>query len=433
MKDLFKRLITESIEKDYPDLKERELEIPVQINKIITIIGARRSGKSYYLYSIIVKLRKTIKRELLVYINFDDDRLFPLELKSLNDFIEGYYEMYPENRNEKVYFFLDEIQNITNWELFIRRIFDKENCYIYLTGSSSKLLSKEIATSLRGRTIVYEIFPLSFNEFLSWKAIKNVEYSIKAQSVIINAFDKYNSASSFPELFNFSGDAINNVLHEYINMVIYKDLIERYQLSNHYLIKYFVKFLLNNTGNLLSINKVYNDFKSLGLKVAKQSLYQYIDYLEDAYIFYSVPVFTNNIREKNRNPQKIYCVDNGLKELVSITKDSGKLYENLVFLQLRRKYTEISYFKQIQEVDFCFYNTNKEIELINVCFSLSDNKAKLREINGLQEAMKALNVNKSILINNNLEKDLIFDNKTIKVIPLWKWLTKFRTGELVNL
>jgi predicted AAA+ superfamily ATPase len=422
MKDLFKQLITESIEKDYFEVKERELQMPSPVNKIITIIGARRSGKTFYLYSIIEKLRKTIKRELLVYMNFDDDRLFPLETKSLNDFIEGYYEMYPENKDEKVFFFLDEIQNITNWELFVRRIYDKENCYIYLTGSSSKLLSKEIATSLRGRTIVYELFPLSFNEFLKWKSIKIIEYSLKSQSAIVNAFDHYTFSSSLPELFNFPGDTINNVLHEYINMVIYKDLIERNQLSNHYLIKYLVKFLLNNTGNLLSINKMYNDFKSMGLKVAKQSLYQYIDYLEDAFIFYTVSLFTNNIREKNRNPRKVYCVDNGLRELVSITKDTGRLYENLVFLQLRRKHKEIYYFKQKQEVDFCFYNDNKEIELINVCYSLNDYQTKQRESEGLKEAMNALNTDHSILINNDLEEDMIIDNKTIKIIPLWKWL-----------
>ena len=425
MKSLFKRLITESIEKEFDGVKERALEIPFKIHKIITITGARRSGKTYYLYSLIERLRKTIKRELLVYINFDDDRLFPLEIKSLNDFIEAYYVLYPDNRNVKVHFFLDEIQNISNWELFVRRIYDKENCDVYLTGSSSKLLSREIATSLRGRTLVFELFPLSFNEFLNWKSIKHVEYSIKAQSKVIHAFEHYTSSSALPELFNISGDTINHVLHEYINMVVYKDLIERYQISNHFLIKYLVKFLLNNTGNLLSINKVYNDFKSLGIKVAKQSLYQYIDYLEDAFIFYSVPLFTNNIREKNRNPQKIYCIDNGLKELVSITKDMGRLYENLVFLQLRRKYKELFYFKQKQEVDFCFYNDRKEIELINVSFSLGDYKTKQREIEGLSEAMSALNITSSTLINDHLEESLITGNKSINIIPLWKWLAQF--------
>jgi uncharacterized protein len=363
-----------------------------------------------------------MRRELLVYLNFDDDRLFPLEIQSLNDFIEAYYEMYPGNRDEKVYFFLDEIQNISNWELFVRRIYDKENCFIYLTGSSSRLLSKEIATSLRGRTMVYELFPLSFSEFLTWRSITNIEHSIKSQSAVVNAFDHYTIASSLPELFNFPGDAINKVLHEYMNMVIYKDLIERYQLSNHYLVKYLVKFLLLNTGNLLSINKMYNDFKSLGLKVAKQSLYQYIDYLEDAFIFYTVPLFTNNLREKNRNPRKVYCVDNGLKELVSITKDTGRLYENLVFLQLRRKHREIFYYKQKQEVDFCFYNENKEMELINVCYSLGDQQTRQRETDGLKEAMIALDVKHSVLINNNLEEDISVDDRTITIIPLWKWL-----------
>lgn len=424
MKEVFKRLITESIERDYEGVRERALAVPDDMNKIITIIGARRSGKTHFLYSVIDKLRKTMRRDLLVYINFDDDRLFPLETRLLTDLIEGYYELYPENKDEKVYFFLDEIQNILNWELFVSRIYDRENCRIYLTGSSSKLLSKEIATSLRGRTMVYEIFPLSFGEYLQWKSIPVVEYSARSQAAIVHAFEQYIRSSSLPELFDFPADAANNVLHEYVNMVIYRDLIERYQLSNHYLIKYLVKFLLINTGNLLSINKMYNDFRSLGIRVAKQSLYQYIDYLEDAFIFYPVPLFTNSISEMNRNPRKVYCVDNGLKELVSISRDTGRLFENLVYLQLRRKHQEIRYFRQKQEVDFCFYNDSKEIELINVCHSLQDHQTRHRETEGLREAMKALEVGHSVLINNEVEEEMVVDGKTVSIVPLWKWLLR---------
>ena len=263
---------------------------------------------------------------------------------------------------------------------------------------------------------------MSFREFLKWKNIKPDLYSSKSKSLIVNSFEHYITASSLPELYDFSKDIIKSVLHEYLNMVIFKDLIERYQLSNHFLIKYLVKFLLNNTGNLLSINKVYNDFKSLGFKVSKQSIYQYVDYLEDAYIFYQVPVFSNNLREKNRNPHKIYCIDNGLKELVSITNDRGRLFENMVFLELRRRNKDIFYFKKNQEVDFCFYNNVKKPELITVCYSLNDYHTEQREINGLSEAMKSLGIKTSYLINNESEKEIKIEGNSIRVLPLWKWL-----------
>lgn len=420
MKDLFKKIIKESVHKEYAGINERELKVPFDIRKIITITGARRSGKTYYLYSIIKKLRETINSELLIYINFDDDRLFPLELKSLNGFIESYYELYPGKKDETVYFFFDEIQNIPNWELFVRRIYDKENCKIFLTGSSSRLLSKEIATSLRGRTLVYELFPLSFAEYLKWKNVKIVPHSLKSQSHIINAFQKYLFSSSFPELYNYDNDSVKNALHEYLNMIIYKDLIERYRINNHFLVKYLVKFLLNNAA-LISVNKAYNDFKSMGLSVSKQSIFQYIDYLEDAYIFYSVPVFTDNLREKNRNPQKIFTIDTGLKNLVSVSYDIGRIYENIVFLELRRKYKEIFYSKLKQEVDFCFYESN-DLKLINVCYSLSDIETRTREINGICEAMKFYKVKESIVINNEIEEDVFIEKKKIKILPLWKWL-----------
>ena len=156
-KDIFKLLIKEFHEFSLPETFDRELKVPLNINKIITISGLRRSGKTFYFYNLIEKLKAKINIDQIVYINFDDDRLFPLSIEDLNDFIEAYYELYPENKRKIKYFFLDEIQNIDKWEIFIRRIYDKEKIRIFITGSSSKLLKKEIATSLRGRTLSYHL------------------------------------------------------------------------------------------------------------------------------------------------------------------------------------------------------------------------------------------------------------------------------------
>lgn len=170
-KDIFKRLITDFHERDLSDVIDRYISIPLNVQKIISIVGVRRSGKTYILYNLIKKLQTDVDRNDIVYINFEDDRLFPLQLQDLNNLVEGYYELYPDRKSKTVYFFFDEIQNVPAWERFIRRLYDTEKCRIFVTGSSSKLLSKEIATSLRGRTLSYEIFPLSFREFLRSKGI----------------------------------------------------------------------------------------------------------------------------------------------------------------------------------------------------------------------------------------------------------------------
>jgi len=162
MKEIFKKLIIDSQEREFGELVEREYKIPLKTRKIVSLIGVRHSGKTSLLFKLIESLRGQVDRENIAYINFEDDRLFPIVLKDLDGFIEGFYELYPEKRDEKIYLFLDEVQSIEGWELFVRRLHDTLNVQLSITGSSSRLLSSELASSLRGRTIAYEIFPFSF-------------------------------------------------------------------------------------------------------------------------------------------------------------------------------------------------------------------------------------------------------------------------------
>lgn len=421
MKDIFKTLISDFLEKEMPEIIEREIDIPLNSKKIISLIGARRTGKTYLFFSLIKKLRRSHHRNRIIYINFEDDRLFPLFLKDLNLFVEAYYELYPDNRTSTVYLFFDEIQNIENWEKFIRRIYDSLNCKIFITGSSSKYLSREIATSLRGRTISFEVFPFSFREYLKYKGIETSYVSSANRSRLVNAFEMYLNNSSLPELLEAPSLEKSKILKEYLDLVIYKDLIERYKITNIYLIRYLIKFLLTNSGNPVSITKIYHDLKSQSVKVSKNSLYQYLEYLTDAYILFPVKIFSNNIRAVQRNPQKMYSLDSGLVDTVSITKDMGRRFENVVFLELRRHYQEISYYKRKQEIDFCFQNEG-ELHLINASLSLNNTSTKTREIKGLMEGMEYLNINESRLITKDHNEMLKIDDKTISIIPIWQWL-----------
>ena len=422
MKEYFRELIIDFAERDLSGIKPRELSLPDDPKRIITVIGARRAGKTYLFLDHIRKLRSNIQASKLLYVNFENDKLFPFTLEKAQQLIETYYEVYPSHKSEKVYFFFDEIQNIPEWHLFIRRLYDTENCYLFLTGSSSRLLSKEIATSLRGRTITFELFPLSFREYIQWlgfKVLKN--YSSKQKAELINAFHRYIGSSALPELINESDVTIQQaVLHEYVNMVVYKDLIERHGLTQHTLIKLFIRFLTVNISNLISINKLFNDFKSQGLQLSKNSLYEFLIYLEDSYIFYNTNVFSKNLREQQRNPKKIYVVDTGLKLLMDYQMDKGRLLENLIFLHLRRKYHDIYYLKGDKEVDFCYYSGGA-LQLVNVCFSISDKETYEREINGLLEAMNRMSVSEStLIIGDGNSLNLPLNNCLIKIVPAWR-------------
>jgi predicted AAA+ superfamily ATPase len=428
MKELFKTLTTDFQERELKGIVSREYNIPTNTDKIISLIGVRRCGKTYILFDIINNLRNSTKPENIIYINFEDDRLYPIELKDLDSLMEGYYEMYPEKRNELVYVFLDEVQNIPEWERYVRRIHDTLNVKIFVTGSSSKLLSKEIATSLRGRTLTYEIFPYSFTDFLKAKNINVNLHSSESISYIKKALQEFITEGSFPETLSQAPDIKRRILRDYLDLIVYKDIVERYGVKNNSLLKHIIKYSFCNIGTLVSLNKLYNDFKSQGYKVGKDTVFDYYSYLEDAYALFSTPVFRNNIREENRNPRKIYSVDNGFKGVYDafVTDDYSKLYENAVFLHLRRQTPEIYYYKGKQEVDFYCQIDGKQL-LVNVSYKIDSPATKEREMRGLLEAMDYFKMSESFLITADTEEAIDIDGKNIYAIPLWKWLLKNNT------
>lgn len=424
MRNLFKRIITDYQEAPLKKVWPRLYRIPLDHPKIISLLGVRRSGKTFLLYSLINQLRSHVDHRNIVYINFEDDRLYPMTLKDLDHLVEAYFELYPDKRDEKVYFFLDEIQNIDKWEKFVRRIYDTLNLQIFVTGSSSKLLSQEIATSLRGRTLSFEIFPFSFKEYLSYRNIEINFNSSKSISFAKNAFAQYLVQGGFAETFAEEPDIRQKILSDYLNLIVFRDVVDRYNVKNRALVRHLIKYSFSNIGTLISFNKLYNEYKSLGYKVSKDSLYNYFAYLEDAYALFSIPIFRNSVREECRHPKKIYAVDNGFKSLFETSRsaDFSKLYENLTFLHLRRQTDQIYYFKQKQEIDF--YCQRQAIQLINVSYDISHLQTKQREIKSLQEGMAYFNLNEALVLTCDHEEELVFGKQTVHIQPLWKWLLR---------
>lgn len=417
-KQTFQQIISDFIENDLKEVLPRLVKIPSDQNKVISILGPRRSGKTYVLYDLINQLRKDVERNRIIYINFEDDRLFPLELSDMDLFLKGYYELFPGNKDVLVYFFFDEIQEVENWEKFIRRIFDQENCRIFLTGSSSKMLSREIASSLRGRTIPFEVFPLSFKEFLLFKNIDVNPKSSKGEATLVHETMNYLKQGGFPELIFTEERFHRKIIGEYLDLMIYRDLTERFSINNPYLIKYLLKHFLVNIGNPITFNKIFNDLKSQGFKVGKNTVFEYTSYLEEAFILFSVKIFSPSVRIQAVNPNKIYGIDAAYKHAMSISGDIGRIFENTVFLELRRKGIEPSYLMADQEVDFYWENGR----MINASIDISNPKTRERELRGLFKAMEKYDVNSSELITRDRQETIEENGKTVFIKPLWKFL-----------
>lgn len=416
-KPVFRKIISDFIAGALPETFGRDIDIPLDINKIISIIGPRRAGKTSFLYHIIGQLRQSVPADRLVYLNFEDDRLFPLQLEDMERLVQAYYELYPGNREYTVWFFLDEIQEVPHWEKFIRRLFDTENCRIFLTGSSSRLLSRELATTLRGRTLPYEVFPLSFPEFLRFNRVEFHPETSKGQSTLLHWFDKWLLQGGFPELVFLPESLHQRTIEEYLDLMIYKDLTERFSLRNPALLKYLLKYMVVNLAAPMSMTKVFNDLKSQGYTLAKNTVFEYMACLEEAYVLFHTNIWRKSVRAQAVNPSKIYAIDPALKNAMSIGKDPGRVLENMVFLHLRRKGITPYYFQGTQEVDFIWENSPP----LNVCLDFTHPDTRKREINGLLESLQVLDLPEGYLLTRDHTETLEAEGKKIRIMPAWQY------------
>ena len=433
-KEALKELIREFQEWTLPDVVARELEVPLRSRKIISIVGPRRSGKTFYLYSLIKKLLSDgFPREGIVFVNFDDPRLLPCDALCLEELLQAYRELYPERMEETSYLFLDEIQNVKDWESGVRRLHDTERFRIYLTGSSSKLLSKEIASRLRGRGLSFELLPFSFREVLRAKGVKldrNIAYSPR-RAFVRKAEEEYLELGGFPEVVLEEDPAMKlRILREYVETMFIKDLVERYRLRNTMLLRELMKFLLTNTARRFSANSFYKWIKT-SLPITKRTLLNYIHYLEDSALFFFLRKFSFSLKEQAQAVRKVYVVDTGLRASYGFrfSKEKGTNLENTVFLELYRRKTltpllELYYWRDSKgrEVDFVVKEGEKVKSLVQVSAELADPKTKQREMKSLLSASEALNCSDLQIITLEEEGVEKVSGKTIRITPLWKWL-----------
>ena len=428
MQNSLKKIIVEFKERGIPkDIIERDINfekyLSVKPRKIITISGFRRTGKTYLIYSLIKKLNKG------TYINFEDERI-----ERRKEILSGLMPTINELYGEEKYLFLDEIQNMPEWSRFARRIYDSENIYLFLTGSSSKLSSREIATELRGRCLNIEVFPLNFREFLKFKNIKlnlkHLDYNDKEKAKIKHHLSEYLKYGGLPEVVLAEEFKKSLIVQDYFRTVVDRDIVERYGIPEVEIISSLIKLILNSTK--YSISKLHKTLKSIGYQIGKNTISNYLNYIHSSYFLYSVPIFSPKVKDQMQYPRKCYFVDNSFITFLStrLIDSSARLLENLVFMELRKKQAtnpilEIFYWKDLNaEIDFVLKEGLKIKQLIQVCYSLEDEETRKREIKGLIKASKELKCNNLLIISWDEEDEIKEKGKNIKVVPLWRWLLK---------
>jgi hypothetical protein len=436
-KETIKQVIKESQELKLPKIIPRQIEIPLSnLKKIIAITGPRRSGKTYLLFLLIQKLlSQGLSAERILYVNFDDPRLLPSTAQDIETILEGFRELYPEHTDKINFIFFDEIQNVKDWEIGVRRIYDTRKFNIFLTGSSSKLLSKEIATHLRGRAINFGILPFSFQEIILAKGIKLDRHTVYSQErfSISKHLETYLKMGGFPEVvLETDIDLKLRTLKEYLETMFFKDLIERYSIKNQSLVRELIKFLVTNTASLFSLNAFYKWIKQT-YPVTKRTLINYVASLEDIGLFFFVRKFSHSLKEQVQTPRKCYTVDNGFRTIYGFkfSEDRSKTLENTVFLELKHRQTknplmEIFYLQDAKkrEVDFVVMEGRTIKILIQACADIDNFKTKEREMTSLVKVAKELKCKKLLVITFDYEKEERFANQKIIFQPLWKWLLR---------
>ncbi len=397
--------------------------------KATVCIGVRRSGKSTFLFQAVQRLLEHgISRRNILFLNFFDDRLRNLNGENLTVVADAYYSLFPEKKNaETVYCFFDEIQEVPGWEPFVERMMRTEKCEVWLTGSSAQFLSKEIATRMRGRALSWEIFPFSFREFLDWKGIHAEDaLSTKERMLVMNAFSEYWESGGFPEVLGLERRLRVKIHQEYVDAILFRDLIERHDISHPKALTDLAHRLMDSAASLYSINNLTGYLKSLGHSAPKSAVSQYLDWFEDAFFLFTVRLFDPSLARSNANPKKIYCVDHAVVPSVSsgILVNSGHLLENLVFLALRRHVSEIWYYrtKSGKEVDFIVSSGSGGWMLVQVCESLADEQTRKREIQALEEAMVERKVRTAFVVTRTESDRIETPSGVVEVLPAWKFL-----------
>ena len=389
---------------------ERQHVSIIEDDRIVVISGIRRCGKSTVLQAI-----RAQNKEQDYYLNFDDDRLIQFKVEDFQLLLELFGERY----GKQTTFYFDEIQNISGWERFVRRLHDYGN-KVYITGSNASMLSKELGTHLTGRYQQVELYPFSFLEFLKLNHIEPHSmdpFNTDDKALLKASFNDYFQLGGFPAFLKTKNPDYLKSLYE---SILYRDVMVRNGITNEQELLELMFFVTSNTSKLVSYNSLA---KVIGVKNAT-TVKQYLGFLQDAYMLSLVPKYDASVKKQLHNPKKVYGIDLGLMRQLSFqhSENQGRLLENLVFLELKRHTKSVYYHHGKVECDFVIREKNRITQAIQVCWSLDDDNTRQREINGLLEAMTAYQLKNGLILTEDESDRLMINEKVITIMPVWLWL-----------
>ncbi len=421
-----KRLIKAIIQDKQREISEIKLiERPIRFEDAASyvVIGIRRAGKSYQLYQDIQRRVAEGKMSIedCLYINFEDERIAAIKAEELGIILECYGELYG-NRQPTIY--LDEIQNVEGWEKFARRIADSKY-RVMITGSNANMLSKEISTTLGGRFIIREVFPFSFKEYLQWNGIsldRNWEYDTQLRVSVRHLFDNYFRYGGFAECFPLANK------REWLNSLYLKilngDIVSRHKIRNSNAIRMLARKMAESVLQPTSQVRLLHIVNSSGDKISRNTLMDYLTYMNDAYLTFNITNYICSFAEK-ATESKRYFLDNGVLNNF-LFEGEAQLLENIVAIELAKHYRNIEqdgvfYYRKGVEVDF--YVPDKELA-VQVSYTIRDLDTRERETAALVSFSKAFPLRKAVIITMDEEEAIEANGLQIEVIPIWKWLLR---------
>lgn len=429
LRNIFQSIIALHQEEIPLSLHERSLQLPLNKQRIVTVTGVRRCGKSSLLHLTINRLLASgVDKEQILYIGFDDERLANMDVSDFDEILQAYRLMYPGRPLSSVYMFFDEIQIVKGWELFVLRVYKSYCKNVYVTGSTAQMLSGEMSSALRGWPDEYTEYPLSFKEFIAFKGVKANRYTEEGAALMANMFKSYLLTGGFPQavLANVETERVK-LLQAYFNTMLFRDMIEHYNISaSPSVVRYFLKRVFNNITKPSSVNNIYNDLKSQGLKLSKDSLYQWLDYACNIFLLHKVPKYSKSIIKQSTSLSKYYVVDFALAKSVLLpqSEEKGKALENAVYMHLARHLNEneqIYYFNEGAECDFVIANDEGVKELIQVCWELDEFNTP-RECGGLCAASAATGCKKASIVTCNQAQSIHYGDLQINVVAAWDFM-----------
>lgn len=429
MNEILRTLLYEWKDKKLPELIQRDIilvqkQIP-DIHNATVITGFRRVGKTYLMYDLIKRLLKTNSREEIVYINFEDERIINPSVTLLTDLIPEIQALFGKKPK---YLFLDEIQNVSNWSKWVRRILDNEDIQIYISGSTSKMSSHEIPTELRGRFWEIKVKTLSFHEYLTFiheeidfqKAPFSKEETARFQYLL----DDYLRYGGLPDVVLLPAEKKLELLQSYFQTVVQRDMIEHNNVENHIALRTMLKLLINSP--YFTISKLQNIIKSMGIPVGKTTIDNYLSYARSSYFLQELSIFTPVIANQIQYPRKSFFVDTGFMTALStgFSKNSGRLFENVIYQKISSENDIVYYYKDDNdyEVDFITINGGSITGLYQTSYDIESEITKTREVRSLLFAGKKLQCKNLVLITAGLNQafDIPKEIKVVSFFDFWK-------------